>query len=206
MVVALVAGAREAAQLSGMALGRGRRQRLQPTVALAGQCTAPHTTLMARALALVAVRGRQLTVSAQQRQEWRDPLAPQREPLARFSGANAIIACARLAERSLAMTHVGSAVRPGSVSRRGARPQHKGWATPSGRTRRGPRELRRVLGPWAWATRQPTTCVGWTLRRWEARVGGQQAAVAVAPQLWGILAPPLLDMSVARTPASPCDG
>jgi hypothetical protein len=111
MVVALVAGAREAAQLSGMALGRGRRQRPQRAVALAGQCTAPHTTLMARALAWVDVRGRQLTVSAQQRQEWRDPLAPQREPLARLSGANAITACARLAERSLAMTHVGSAAR-----------------------------------------------------------------------------------------------
>jgi hypothetical protein len=121
-----VGGAREAAQLSGMVLGRERWQRLQRAVAGAGQCTTPHATLMARALALVDVQGQQLTASAQQHQEWRDPLASQREPLPRLSGVNTITARARLAERSLAMMHVGSAawagVAPGHNTRAG---QHR---------------------------------------------------------------------------------
>jgi transposase len=142
-----VGGAREAAQLSGMVLGRERWQRLQRAVAGAGQCTTPHATLMARALTLVDVQGQQLTASAQQHQGWRDPLASQREPLPRLSGVNTITARARLAERSLAMTHVGSAARLAAWA--GVAPGHNTrGATPSGRTCRGPRELRRMLRPW----------------------------------------------------------
>jgi hypothetical protein len=50
MVEAGVAGAREAAQLSAMALGSVRRKIAQREVALAGQCTAHHATRIARAL------------------------------------------------------------------------------------------------------------------------------------------------------------
>src|SRR5262249_52620873 len=46
---ALVAGARDAARLSARALGSVHRKIPQRAVALAGQCTAPHATLIAGA-------------------------------------------------------------------------------------------------------------------------------------------------------------
>jgi transposase len=50
MLEALVAGERDAAKLSAMALGSVRRQMPQREVALAGQCTAHHATRIAGAL------------------------------------------------------------------------------------------------------------------------------------------------------------
>jgi transposase len=153
MLEALVAGARDAAQLSGMALGSWRRQMPQRAVALAGQLTAHHATLMAGALELVDVLGRQSVDMDQQRQAWLGPMAPQLEQLDSLPGVNAITARAMLAEIGLDMTRLGSASRraawaglsPGNNARAGKRRQ--------GRTRRGHRYRRRVWVQWAWATR-----------------------------------------------------
>ena len=65
---ALVAGERDAAKRSAMALGSGRRQLPQHAVALAGPCTTPHAQLIAGAREWVDVRGRQLQVAATARQ------------------------------------------------------------------------------------------------------------------------------------------
>jgi len=97
-VEALVAGARDAVQLSVMALGSVRRKIPQLAVALEGQCTAHHATRMAGALAVVDVLGRQSVELEQQRQEWLGPMAPQLEQLDSLPGVNAITARDMLAE------------------------------------------------------------------------------------------------------------
>jgi hypothetical protein len=189
LVEALVAGARDAAQLSVMALGSGRRQMPQLAVALAGQCTAPHATRMAGALEVVDVLGRQSGDMDQQRQAWLGPMAPQLEQLDSLPGVNASTARDMLAEIGLDMTRFGSASRraawagvsPGTNDSAGTRRK--------GRTRRGHRSRRRVLVPWAWATRKTATFVGRTLRRREARLGGKQAAVTVAQKIVVIISP-----------------
>jgi len=71
MLEALVAGARDAAKLSAMALGSLRRQMPQLEAALAGQCTAHHAQRIAGALELVDVLGRQIAEMDQQLQELR---------------------------------------------------------------------------------------------------------------------------------------
>jgi transposase len=111
MVEALGAGNRDAAQLSAMARGRVRRKSPQRAVALAGQCTAPHATRMAGALALVDVLGRKIGALDPQLPAWLGPMAPQLEQRDSLPGVNAITARAMLAEMGLAMTRCGSAER-----------------------------------------------------------------------------------------------
>ena len=111
MLEALVAGERNAAKLSAMALGSLRRKIPQLEVALEGQCTAHHATLIAGALELVAVLGRQIVDIDQQLQALLGPMAPQLEQLDSLPGVNAITARDILAEIGLDMTRFGSAER-----------------------------------------------------------------------------------------------
>lgn len=180
MLEAWVAGDRDAAELSTMALGNLRRKIPQLEVVLAGQLTAHHATRIAGALELVDVRGRQIGEIAQQLQGLLGPMAPQLEQLDSIPGVNEITARDMIAELGLDRTRFGSAARlaawaglsPGNNKRAGKRRK--------GRTRQGTRSLRRVLVPCAWATRKTSTFLGRTFRRLEARVGGKKAAVAVA--------------------------
>jgi len=98
MVAVLIAGERDAAQWSAMALGSVRRQMPQLAGALAGQVTAHHATRMAGALALVAVLGRQMVAMAQQRHALLGPMALHREQLDSLPGVNAITVRDMLAE------------------------------------------------------------------------------------------------------------
>jgi len=85
------------------------------------------------------------------------PLAPQMEQLTSIPGVEAPAARAILAEIGTEMRHVGSVARlaswagvcPGNDERAGKRR--------SGRTRKGNRDLRRVLVPCAWAARKTPT-------------------------------------------------
>jgi transposase len=180
MVAALVAGERDAATLSAMALGRVRQQMPPLAVALEGQCTAHHATLIAGALAWVDVLGRQMGAMDQQLHALLGPLAPHLEQLDSLPGVNEITARALIAEMGLERTRCGLASRlasgaglsPGNNASAGKRRR--------GRTRQGNRYLRRVLVQGAWATRTTSTFLGRTLRRREARVGGKKAAGAVA--------------------------
>jgi transposase len=193
MLEALVAGERDAAKLSVMALGSVRRKMPQLAVALEGQLTEHHATLMAGALELVDVLGRQLVDMDQQLQAWLGPMAPQLEQLDSIPGVNEITARDMLAEMGLDMTRCGSASRraawaglsPGTNESAGKRRQ--------GRTRRGHRYLRRVLVQCAWATRKTSTFVGRTFRRLEARLGGKKAAVTVVHKIVVIIDPLLLE-------------
>jgi transposase len=139
------------------------------------------------------VRGRPLGERAQHRQALLGPLAPQLEQLDSMPGVHAVTARARLAELGLDGTRCGSASRLAAWA--GVSPGHNARAGTrrKGRTRRGKRSLRRVVVQCAWATRQTSTFVGRTLRRLEARVGGKQAAVAVAQKSLVILSHLLLE-------------
>ncbi len=183
LLEAWVAGERDAAKLSAMALGSWRRKIPQLAVALAGPCTAHHAKLIAGALELVDVRGRQSVAMDQQLHELLGPMAPHLEQLDSMPGVNEITVRDILAEMGLDMTRCGSASRlsawagwsPGHHESAGKRRQ--------GRTRQGKRYLRRVLVQCAWATRKTSTFVGRTFRRLEARLGGKKAAVAVTHKI-----------------------
>jgi transposase len=81
------------------------------------------------------------------------------------------------------MRHFGSAARLASWA--GVCPGHDESAGKRrlGRTRKGNRDLRRVLVPWAWAARKTPTFLGHTCRRLEGRLGGKNAAMAVAHKI-----------------------
>jgi transposase len=187
MLEALVAGERDAAKLSVMALGSLRRKIPQLEVALEGQFTEHHAKLIAGALELVDVLGRQIVDIDQQLQALLGPMAPQLEQLDSIPGVNEITARDILAEIGLDMTRFGSASRlaawaglsPGNNESAGKRRK--------GRTRRGNRYLRRVLVQCAWATRKTSTFLGRTFRRLEARLGGKKAAVTVAHKILVII-------------------
>src|SRR5215467_14591513 len=167
-------------------------------VALAGQCPAPHAQLIAGALEWGDGWGRPLGEMEPLRHAWRGPLAPHLEQRDRLPGVNESTARAMRAERGLDLMRFGSASRlaawagvsPGNHARAGKRRK--------GRTRQGHRSLRRVWVPCAWATRQPSTFVGRTLRRLEARVGGKQAAVAVAHTILVIIDHLLLEGTLSE--------
>jgi transposase len=183
MLEALVAGERDAAKLSALALGSVRRKSPPLEVALDGQCPAHHAKRIAGALEVVDVLGRQSVEMAPQLQELLGPMAPQLDQLDSIPGVNESTARDILAELGLDMTRFGSASRLAAWA--GVSPGHNESAGKrrQGRTRRGNRYLRRVLVQCAGATRKPSTFLGRTFRRLAARVGGKKAAVAVAHKI-----------------------
>jgi transposase len=180
MLAAWLAGERDPKPLAALALGGLRRQQSPRELALTGQCSEPHAWLIQGALERSDRLDRQLTDLDQPIGERMAPLAPQMEQLTRIPGVEATVARAILAEIGTEMRHVGSAARLASWA--GVCPGHDESAGKrrSGRTRQGNRDLRRVLGPGAWAARPPPTFLGHTCRRLEGRLGGKKAAMAVA--------------------------
>jgi transposase len=187
MLDALVCGERDPQKLSAMALGSLRGKIPQLDVALEGQFTEHHATLIAGALELVDVLGRQIAEIDQQLRELLSEMAPQLEQLGSIPGISDITARDIIAEIGLDMRRFGSASRlaswaglsPGNNESAGKR--HKG------RTCKGNRYLRRVLVQCAWATRKTATFLGRTFRRLEARLGSKKAAMAVAQKILVII-------------------
>ena len=183
MLEALVAGERDPAKLSAMALGTLRGKIPQLEVALEGQCTEHHATLITGALELVDVLGRQIAEMAQHLQALLSEMTPQLEQLDGIPGVSEITARDIIAEIGLDMQRFGSASRLASWA--GLSPGHNESAGKrrKGRTRKGNRYLRRVLVQCAWATRKTSTFLGRTFRRLEARLGSKKAAMAVAHKI-----------------------
>jgi transposase len=187
MLDALVAGERDPATLSALALGTLRRKIPQLEVALHGQFTEHHARLIHGALELVDLLGRQIAEIDQHLQELLSPMAPQLEQLVSIPGVNDITTRDIVAEIGLDMRHFGAASRlaswaglcPGNHESAGKRRRGKGG--------KGNRYLRRVLVQCAWATRKTSTFLGRTLRRLEARLGSKKAAVAVAHKILVII-------------------
>jgi transposase len=183
MLAALRAGERDPNTLAALALGVLRRKQSPLELALTGQVTAHHAWLIQGALERIDRLDRQHTNLDEHIGELMAPLAPQMEQLTSIPGVEATAARAILAEIGTEMRHCGSAARlaswagvcPGNDERAGKRR--------SGRTRKGNRDLRRGLVPCAWAARTPPTCLGHTCRRLEGRLGGKNAAMAVAHKI-----------------------
>jgi transposase len=183
VLAALVAGERAPKTLAALALGVLRRKLPPLELALTGPCTDHHAWLIQGALELLDLLDRQLAELDQPIGELMAPLAPQMERLTRIPGIEATAARAILAEIGPAMRHCGSAARLASWA--GVCPGHDESAGKrrSGRTRKGNRDLRRVLGQCAWAARNTPTFPGHPVRRLEGRLGGKQAAMAVAHKI-----------------------
>jgi transposase len=183
MLAALLAGERDPKTLAALALGVLRRQQPQLERALTGPLTDHHAWLIQEALELIDLLDRQIADLDQHIGALMAPLAPQMEQLASIPGVAATAARAILAEIGTEMRHCGSAARlaswtgvcPGNDESAGK------WR--SGRTRQGNRYLRRVLVQCAWAARKTPSFPGHTFRRLEGRLGGKQAAMAVAHKM-----------------------
>jgi transposase len=177
---ALRAGERDPHVLATLARGRLRRTLAALELALQVHCTAHHARLLALALEVIDLMNRQIAELDQPIGELIVPLYPQIEPLISIPGVEATAARAILAEMGTDMTRVGSDARLTSWA--GVCPAHH---ESTGKRRRGDtcpgnRDLRRVLGPGAWAARTTSTCLGRPFRGLEARLDGKKAAMAVA--------------------------
>ena len=108
-------GARNPAQLSALALGTWRRQSPQLEVVLEGQLTAHHARLIAGALELVDMLGRQMAEMDRQLQKLLSEAAPQLEQLDSMPGVKAMTARDLIAEIGLDMPCFGSAFAPTEI-------------------------------------------------------------------------------------------
>jgi transposase len=183
MLAALIAGERDPHRLAALALGRLRRKLPALTLALAGQFTTHHAKMIEASLELIDLLERQIADLDQQVRELVVPLQPQLTQLDSIPGVDATAARAILAEIGTDMSRFGSASRlaswagvcPGNDESAGKRRR--------GKTRKGNRYLRRVLVQCAWAARKTPTFLGRTFRRFEGRLGGKKAAMAIAHKI-----------------------
>src|SRR5262249_15916664 len=105
-----------------------------------------------------------------------------------------------LAEIGLDMTRFGSAERLAALAGLSPGNNESAGKRRKGRTRRGNRYLRRVLVQCAWTTRKTSTFLGGTFCRLQARVGGKQAAMAVAHKAISGKALTLLEWACSEDP------
>ena len=153
---------------------------LQLALALTGQCTAHHGTLLALLLELIEVLDRQIATLDQQIGTLVAPLQRQIAQLESIPGVDIIAARDIIAEIGTDMSRFGDAARlaswagvcPGNHESAGKRYR--------GTTCKGNRSLRRVLGQCAWGARKTPTFLGRTFRRLEGRIGKKKAALAIA--------------------------
>src|SRR5215831_19363648 len=111
MLAALVAGERDPQGLASLALGSLKHKRPQLALALTGQCTAHHGTLLALVLELIEVLDRQIATLAQQIGALVAPLQQQIAQLDSIPGVDIIAARDILAEIGTDMSRFGDAAR-----------------------------------------------------------------------------------------------
>jgi transposase len=183
MLAALVAGERDPQVLASLALGALKHKRPQLELALTGQFTAHHGTLLGLLLELIEVLDRQIATLDQQIGALVAPLQTQIAQLDSIPGVDLIAARDILAEIGTDMSRFGDAARlaswagvcPGNHESAGKRYR--------GKTRKGNRYLRRVLVQCAWGARKTPTFLGRTFRRLEVRIGKKKAALAIAHKI-----------------------
>jgi transposase len=183
MLAAVMAGERDPQALAGLALGRLRRQLPQLEVALTGQFTPHHATIMQASLALVDLLNRQIADLESQIGALVAPLEPQITQLDRIPGVDKTAARDILAEIGTDMSRFGSAPRLASWAGVGPGNNESAGKRRRGKSRQGNRYIWRVLVQCAWAARKTPTSLGRTFRRLEVRLGGKKAAVAVAHKI-----------------------
>jgi len=154
-----------------------KHKRPQLELALTGQFTAHHGTLLALLLELIEVLDRQIATLDQQIGALVAPLQAQIAQLDSIPGVDITAARDIIAEIGTDMSRFGDAARlaswagvcPGNHESAGKRYR--------GKTCKGNRYLRRVLVPCAWGARKTPTFLGRTFRRLEVRIGKKKAAL-----------------------------
>jgi transposase len=157
-----------------------KHKRPQLELALTGQCTAHHGTLLALVLELIEVLDRQMAPLDQQIGALVAPLQAQIAQRESIPGVDISAARAILAEIGPDRSRFGDAARlaswagvcPGNHESAGKRYR--------GKTCQGNRSLRRVLVPCAWGARTTPPFLGRTFRRLAVRIGKKKAALAIA--------------------------
>jgi transposase len=180
MLAALLAGERDPHRLAALARGRLRRKLTDLELALTGQCTDHHAKLIAASLELLDLLDRQIADLDVQIGELVTPLTPQLEHLTSIPGVKTTAARTILAEIGTDRSSFGTDARLASWTGLCSGNHESAGKRRPGQTRKDHRYLRRVLVPWAWATRTTPTSLGRTFRRLEVHLGGKKAAVAVA--------------------------
>jgi transposase len=179
MLAALVAGERDPQVLASLALGALKHKRPQLALALTGQFTTHHGTLLAMLLELMEVLDRQIATLDQQIGALVAPLQAQIAQLDSIPGVDITVARDLLAEIGTDISCFGGAARlaswagvcPGNHESAGKRYR--------GKTRKGHHYLRRGLVQGAWGARKTPTFLGRTFRRLEVRIGKKKAALAI---------------------------
>jgi hypothetical protein len=183
MLAVLVAGERDPQVLASLALGSLKHKRPQLELALTGQFTAHHGTLLGLLLELIGVLDRQIATLDQEIGALVAPLQAQIAQLDSIPGVDIIAARDILAEIGTDMSRFGDAARlaswagvcPGNHESAGKRYR--------GKTRKGNRYLRRILVQCAWGARKTPAFLGRTFRRLEVRIGKKKAALAIAHKI-----------------------
>ena len=160
-----------------------KHKRPQLALALTGQFTTHHGTLLALLLELIAVLDRQIATLDQQIGVLVAPLHAQIAQLDSIPGVDITAARDILAEIGTDMSRFGDAARlaswagvcPGNHESAGKRYR--------GKPRKGNRYLRRILVQCAWGARKTPTFLGRTFRRLEVRIGKKKAALAIAHKM-----------------------
>jgi len=183
MVDALVSGERNPHRLAELARGTLRRKVPQLQEALDGRFTEHHAALVRMQLDLLDLLEQHIADIDRRIEVLLQPLADEIALVATIPGVDHTAAAAVIGEIGTDMSRFGSddrlaswaGVCPGNNETAGKRR--------SGKTRKGNRYLRRVLVQCAWATRDTNTFLGRTFRRFQARIGGKKAAMAVAHKI-----------------------
>jgi transposase len=183
MMNALVNGERDVNVLSEMALGVLRRKIPQLKVALEGCFTEHHAFIIGLGLESVDHCNRQINELHAQIAILMKPLQEEVSRLTSIPGVSETAARVILSEIGTDMSCFGSAHRLASWAGLCPGDNESAGKRKSGKTRKGNRYIRRVLAECAWATRKTDSFLGRTFHRFQIRMGGKKAAIAVAHKI-----------------------
>jgi transposase len=183
MLEALVNGERDCKTLSEMAMGVLRHKIPQLEEALEGSFTEHHAFLIGLGLESLDQCNRQISELDSHIARIMEPLQEKASRLMSIPGVGQTAARVILSEIGTDMSRFGSAQRLASWAGLCPGDNESAGKRKSGKTRKANRYLRRVLAECAWATRHTETFLGRTFRRFQIRIGGKKAAVAVAHKI-----------------------
>ncbi len=184
---ALVNGQRDCKVLSEMAKGVLRRKIPQLEVALQGGFTEHHAFMIRLGLESLDQSNRQIAELDAQIERLMDPLQEEALRLTSIPGVGQNAARVVLSEIGTDMSRFGSAERLASWAGLCPGNHESAGKRYSGKTRKGNRYLRRVMAECAWAASKTNTFLGRTFRRFQIRIGGKKAAVAVGHKILVII-------------------
>jgi transposase len=183
MMDALANGERDPKELSQLARGVLRRKIPQLEAALEGTFTDHHALLIGLNLDIIDHTNAQIARLNERIDELMKPLEKEAKRLESIPGVSRTAAIIILSEIGTDMSRFGSASRLASWAGMCPGNNETAGKRKSGKTCKGNRYLRRVLGECGWATRKTDSFLGRTFRRLEARIGGKKAAVAVGHKI-----------------------